>query len=109
MATEDKSPAERPGVGRPDADPQAAPASRLEALERRLDTAFRQIEGRGDEAAVDEGRSLRTRRARLHQQVLSGGADPGVLHEVESLTDAIDQWVARIDQSQAHGTRRTIR
>ncbi len=99
MAREDK----------PTAGPAGAPASHLDELERRLDTAFRQLEGRGDEAAASEGHSLRTRRAQLHQQVLSGSAGPSVGREIASLTDAIDQWVARIDQSQAHHTQRTVR
>ena len=99
MAREDK----------PTIDQAGAPANRLDELERRLEAAFRQLEGRGDDAAASEGRSLRTRRAQLHQQVLGGKAGPSVGRELESLTDAIDQWVARIDQSQAHHTQRTVR
>ncbi len=99
MAREDK----------PTVDPTSAPSGRLDELERRLETAFRQLEGRGDDGAASEGQSLRTRRAQLHQQLLSGKAGPSVGREIESLTDAIDQWVARIDRSQTHHTQRTVR
>lgn len=90
-------------------EPQGEPSSRLDDLERRLEAAFRQLEGRGDAAAASEGESLRTRRARLHQQALSGRPGPSLLREIESLTDEIDRWVAHIDQSAAHHTQRTVR
>ncbi len=83
-----------------------APARRLDELDHRLDTAFRSLSGRGS-VAVREGESLRARRARLREQLQGHNEDPGVLGEIEALSDAIEAWIGRLDRDQTRDEVRT--
>lgn len=75
-------------------------ADRLDDLDRRLAAAFGRLSGRGNAAAEREGETLRARRARLREQTQQGAASTSVLGEIEALTDAIDDWVSRVDQDE---------
>ncbi len=89
-------------------DTDKAPARRLDELEHRLEGAFRDLSGRGSVAA-HEGESLRARRARLREQLQGGREDPGVLGEIEALSDAIEAWIGRLDRDQARDDVRSTR
>lgn len=81
-------------------NPDHPATGRLDDLERRLAAAYGRLAGRGDAAAEREGDALRTRQARLHEQLRDGHNSAGVLGEIEALSDAIDNWVSRLDQDQ---------
>lgn len=75
-------------------------ADRLDDLDRRLTAAFHRLSGRGDAAAEREGESLRTRRARLRAQTQGGSSGTSVLGEIEALSNAVDNWMSRLDEDE---------